>query len=396
MAKGKGGFLGQDGLNAPDQATGVSATAGDTEATVSFTAPSDVGGSAITGYRVQSNDGIGASGSSSPITVTGLTNGTSYTFNVWAINALGWSAPSDASGNVTPSAPTGLVAGFYVNGASVDSINLATAGTATDFGDLTQGRYFTCGAGSNTRFIVVAGDVSFSTVTTIDYTAYGSTGTFTDFGDTNVRQSQGNNSPVSNITRSCFMLSAQDGGTTAYNNISYITNATTGNATDFGDSSASRFVSAGLSSTTRGVFGGGYTGSSTSNVIDYIAIASTGNATDFGNLTLARNQLGGCASATRGLFCGGGGYNTIDYITIASTGNATDFGDLPSGNYTNVAMATSTIAVITEGSSGANLSTVTIASTGNATDWGYDLTRTRSRACGGSSAAASVQQGGLQ
>ena len=62
----------------------------------------DVGGSAITSYRVQSNDGIGASGSASPITVTGLTNGTSYTFNVWAINPFGWSSPSDASGSVTP------------------------------------------------------------------------------------------------------------------------------------------------------------------------------------------------------------------------------------------------------------------------------------------------------
>jgi hypothetical protein len=59
MAKGKGGFIGQDGLNAPDPATGVSASGGDTQATVSFTAPSDVGGAAITGYQVQSNNGDG-------------------------------------------------------------------------------------------------------------------------------------------------------------------------------------------------------------------------------------------------------------------------------------------------------------------------------------------------
>ena len=79
MSNGKGGFIGQDGLNAPDPATGVAGSAGEAQVTVSFTAPTDVGGSAITGYRAQSNDGIGASGSSSPITVTGLTNGTSYT-----------------------------------------------------------------------------------------------------------------------------------------------------------------------------------------------------------------------------------------------------------------------------------------------------------------------------
>lgn len=104
MAKGRGGFIGHDGLNAPDKPTGVSATAGNAQATVSFTAPTNVGGSAVTGYRVTDSTGaFGASGSSSPITVTGLTNGTSYTFNVYAINAFGLSLSSDASSSVTPS-----------------------------------------------------------------------------------------------------------------------------------------------------------------------------------------------------------------------------------------------------------------------------------------------------
>ena len=165
MAKGKGGFIGQDGLNAPDPATGVSASGGDTEATVSFTAPTDVGGAAVTGYRVQSNDGIGASGSASPVTVTGLTNGTSYTFNVWAINPFGWSSPSDASGGVSPAAPIGLFAcGLTAGGSSsatnvIDFITLSSAGNATDFGDLTVSRYELGGGsgGSSTRglFFVV-------------------------------------------------------------------------------------------------------------------------------------------------------------------------------------------------------------------------------------------------
>ena len=55
----RGGFIGHDGLNAPDAPTGVSGTAGDTQVTVSWTAPSDVGGSAITGYNVQAADGSG-------------------------------------------------------------------------------------------------------------------------------------------------------------------------------------------------------------------------------------------------------------------------------------------------------------------------------------------------
>ena len=73
----------------------------------------------------------------------------------------------------------------------------------------------------------------------------------------------------------------------------------------------------------RGVFGDGAT-------IDYITIATTGNATDFGDLTSTRRYLSACSSSTRGVFGGGGGptTNTIDYITIATTGNAEDFGDL--------------------------------------------------------------------
>ena len=287
-----------------------------------------------------------------------------------------------------------LIAGYFNSGATVDYFKISSNGNATDFGDLTVGRYFASGAGSKTRFICVSGDnTSSATNQTIDFTTYATTGEFTDFGDTNVAYSQGNNSPVSNNTRSCFTLAAAKGSATTYNNISYITNATTGNATDFGNTTTARTNVGGLSSTTRGCFGGGtnYNGSYiVTNIIDYITISSTGNASDFGDLTVSRNQLGGCSSATRGLFCGGGGNTTIDYITISSTGNALDFGDLPSGNYTNVAVATDTTAVITEGGSSANMSQVTIATTGNAIDWG-DLTRSRNRACGGSNAAASVQ-----
>lgn len=55
---------------------------------------------------------------------------------------------------------------------------------------------------------------------------------------------------------------------------------------------------------TRGVFGGGYTGSM-SNVMDYITIDTTGNATDFGDLTVARWGCAGVSSNTRGVFGGG-------------------------------------------------------------------------------------------
>jgi hypothetical protein len=60
MSKRVGGFINQDGLNAPDAPTSVSGTAGDEQVDVSFTAPSDVGGSAVTGLcRHTPTDGMG-------------------------------------------------------------------------------------------------------------------------------------------------------------------------------------------------------------------------------------------------------------------------------------------------------------------------------------------------
>lgn len=90
---------------APGAPTIGAATAGDALASVSFTAPASDGGSAITGYTVTSSPGaIVATGASSPIVVTGLTNGTSYTFTVTATNAVGDSVASSATAAVTPKA----------------------------------------------------------------------------------------------------------------------------------------------------------------------------------------------------------------------------------------------------------------------------------------------------
>ena len=84
--------------------------------------------------------------------------------------------------------------------------------------------------------------------------------------------------------------------------------------------------SKGAGAATRGVFGGAYP---QENRIDYITVASAGNASDFGDLTRSVQQAGALASDTRGLWGGGhvsGESNVIDYVTIASAGNATDFG----------------------------------------------------------------------
>ncbi len=82
------------------------ATGGNASATVAFTPPGSNGGAAIDNYRATCNPGsITGLGSASPINVTGLTNGTTYTCTVAAHNSVGWGPESAASNAFTPTAP---------------------------------------------------------------------------------------------------------------------------------------------------------------------------------------------------------------------------------------------------------------------------------------------------
>jgi len=104
------GFIrpGYDPLKVPDAPTiGTATSASGTSASVTFTAPSNVGGGAITGYiatarRTSDGTTIGGTGSSSPVTITGLTADVAYTITVAAVNSFGPSASSAASNSVTP------------------------------------------------------------------------------------------------------------------------------------------------------------------------------------------------------------------------------------------------------------------------------------------------------
>ena len=110
---------------APDAAANVAATAGNTQASVAFSTPNNTGGSAITSYTVTPYIGTTAqtpvTGTGSPILVSGLTNGTAYTFTVTATNSIGVGAVSATSAAVTPllvpDAPT--IGTATVSGATV-------------------------------------------------------------------------------------------------------------------------------------------------------------------------------------------------------------------------------------------------------------------------------------
>jgi hypothetical protein len=94
------------GIGAPNAPTSVVATGAAFSATVAFTAPTETGGNGATlsSYTATSNpEGITGTGTSSPVTVTGLTNGTAYTFTVKATNSLGFTGPDSTSSNsITP------------------------------------------------------------------------------------------------------------------------------------------------------------------------------------------------------------------------------------------------------------------------------------------------------
>ena len=213
--------------------------------------------------------------------------------------------------------------------------SLISSGNTILFGDLTNNAVaWGAAGGSSTRGVIGGG----SPVTnTMEYVTIATTGNSLNFGDlTDARRHAG---VVGSDTRGCWC-----GGRIHPANsdtIDYITFASTGDAADFGDLTAGRRGGPGGSSPTRGLFAGGQLETPSAgtlvNTIDYITIASTGNATDFGDLvTTTYSLIGACGSHIRGMWTGG--YtgstwtNSIQFITIATTGNAAEWGDLITTN----------------------------------------------------------------
>jgi len=276
---------------------------------------------------------------------------------------------------------------------TIDYITIATTGNASDFGDLTQTRRRPSAASSATRGVWYAGRFSGSYQTTIDYVTISATGNAFDFGDVTVAGFSG--AGTGNNTRGLFVGGYNNSiNPTVRNqdNISYITFSSLGNASDFGSLTQARRELGACSSSVRGVFmGGKFTTTAPSysnagNTIDYVTIATTGNAQDFGDLINTITTGSSLSSTTRGVYGGGapGMSNQIQYITIASTGDATDFGDLTQARQLLGATSNSIRGVFADGSTPTSVNTIdyiTIATTGNATDFG-DGTESRNSVAG--------------
>ena len=263
---------------------------------------------------------------------------------------------------------------------AIDYVTIATAGNATDFGDLTESKNQIAGAGSKVRGYCLGGGnhPTNNRLNTIEYITFSSTGNGTDFGDLN----------TTNASEKSRMAAANSGTravTTGsisadYNTMWYITMTTSGIGEDFGDSTFKRENPAACSSPTRMISAGGSDGSSTNyNNIEYITIATLGNAQDFGDLSLARTTRAAASNSTRGLWCGGktpSNGKVIDYSTIATLGNAVNFGELPTDtDHGHDACSSPIRVVVAGGGTGPNaglnvINYLTIATQGNAVDFG--------------------------
>jgi len=219
--------------------------------------------------------------------------------------------------------------------ANCDKITIASTGNAADSGiDLTAAKYNGCAVGDATRGMALGGTTG-SLTNVMEYMTLASTANFLDFGDliTAVQSNGGVNSPTRGIS-----LGGHD-GSNRVNSIQYITISTTGNASDFGDLAGTRTPNAGaMSNSIRGLaFGGAAPGpvASNSNTIEFITIATLGDATDFGDLSGTRGDGAGFSSPTRAVCAMGANSSdtNVEYVEIMSTGNGTDFGDLNQGSY---------------------------------------------------------------
>ena len=181
-------------ISVPGAPTSVSGTGGNAQATVSFVAPTDNGGSTILSYTVISSPGnIKKSGTSSPITVTGLTNGTAYTFTVKAHSIAGSSAASTASSSVTP---TALSINYLVVAGGGGGGSIWTGGTyGGSGGGGAGGVRSTVGATGGGGSLETALSISTSTNYTVTVGAGGAGST--DYNDDGFN---GSNSVLSTIT----------------------------------------------------------------------------------------------------------------------------------------------------------------------------------------------------
>ena len=206
------------------------------------------------------------------------------------------------------------IRGLHAGGATptylsdIDVVTIATLGNASKFGDLTAPAQGGGATSSSTRGVIALGRSPSGPADTniLEFVTIMSDGNSQDFGDLSIEIYS--SAATSNGIRGVF--SGNNTGSPHANAdlIEFITIATLGNAQDFGNLSRASSASddnnsmAATSNSIRGLFAGGYLNAPTIvNNIDFITIATTGNSSDFGDLLTARRTFDGCSDAHGGL-----------------------------------------------------------------------------------------------
>ena len=203
-----------------------------------------------------------------------------------------------------------------------------------DFGDQTDNRGAAGPAASSTRGVFAAGYGTPANRNTIDFVTMASTGDSSEFGQL-VTGRTGADGGMANGTRAIFAGGYNQSTDPAifFSIIDTVNVQSKGEATKFGELTTLRARLANTSNSIRGLISGGRSPSPSSpiNIIEFITMSTEGNAQDFGDLTNTIMSHAACSSSTRSVQCGGitpSNINTLQFVTISTTGNATDFGDM--------------------------------------------------------------------
>ena len=309
--------------------------------------------------------------------------------NIEKLNAFEFTGTVDPLFAGTRAVIAGGTGGTHADQNTIAYKTLGASADTVDFGDLQSYRSLMNGAGSNISRAIFAGGLSTGDgsssviygVTDTDYITVGSTGDATDFGNLQTARAYGTGGGASNGT----LLFSTGGGNqlpgesfVTLNSMEFFTIASTGNGTDAGNLSATRYYNTQTDGNTRYISAGG--SDTAVNIMEYNDFSTSANVSDFGDLGAAAKKGSSAASVTRavfqcGLYDGSNGTNVMEFVTVASTGNATDFGNLDTGVEEAGGTSNGTLGEFfggtNSGGTGQNIcQKITIASTGNASDTG--------------------------
>ena len=194
-----------------------------------------------------------------------------------------------------------VTAGGYLDpnySSQIEFVTIMSTGDANDFGDLTVPKYAMGSFSSPTRGLFCGGDPGTSPNTTddVDFIEIATLGNAVDFGNlsTSKRLNAGG---AASETRGLAM-GGRDIPSGGLDNAEYFTIASKGNGILFGSLIGSSSKCTAVSNSIRGVEGGGGT---SANDMCFVTIATLGDATDFGDLTTARASLGSACDAHGGV-----------------------------------------------------------------------------------------------